>query len=86
MSSDPHSPDRRGPGAPGLEIGTMARDVTSDQVGRVMAHLSGRVYLRPPGGGREWTANPEDLRPISASESLRARVAEANRRAVRGTR
>ncbi|UED88465.1 hypothetical protein K4G22_14145 [Streptomyces profundus] len=64
----------------------MARDLTSDQVGRVMAHLSGRVYLRPPGGGREWTASAEDLRPISASESLRARVAEANRRAVRGTR
>ncbi|WP_233580658.1 hypothetical protein [Streptomyces triticirhizae] len=86
MSSNPHSPDRRRPTSLGLEIGSMARDVTSDQVGRVMAHLSGRVYLRPPGGGREWTASAEDLRPISASESLRARVAEANRRAVRGNR
>ncbi|WP_228080618.1 hypothetical protein [Streptomyces profundus] len=86
MSSNPHRPDRRAPVSSGLEIGSMARDLTSDQVGRVMAHLSGRVYLRPPGGGREWTASAEDLRPISASESLRARVAEANRRAVRGTR
>ncbi|MFD5317921.1 hypothetical protein [Streptomyces sp. NPDC127098] len=63
------------------EIGTMARDTARDRVGRVMAHLYGTIWLRPPGGGQEWTARPEDVRPISASESLSHRVAEANRRA-----
>ncbi|MFR9725661.1 hypothetical protein ACL02R_20170 [Streptomyces sp. MS19] len=63
------------------EIGTMAYDASHDRIGRVMAHLSGHIWLRPPGGGREWTALPEDVQPVSASESLRQRVAEANRRA-----
>ncbi|MDT0445861.1 hypothetical protein [Streptomyces johnsoniae] len=63
------------------EVGTMARDVSRGRVGRVMAHLYGTVWLRPPGGGQEWTARPEDLAPVTASESLSPRVAELNRRA-----
>ncbi|WP_243745314.1 hypothetical protein [Streptomyces hainanensis] len=74
-SSAPSTP----PSVP--EIGTMARDTSRDKVGRVMAHLYGTVWLRPPGGGQEWTARPEDVHPISASESLSQRVAEANQRA-----
>ena len=79
MTGNP--PARHGGTAQLPEIGTMARDLRSDKIGRVMAHLSGHVWLRPPGGGREWTARPEDVVPISASESLRQRVAEANARA-----
>jgi hypothetical protein len=43
---------------------------------------SGRcqVYLRPPGGGIEWTAAPADLEPVVVSEGLSARVAEENAR------
>ncbi|WP_258534343.1 hypothetical protein [Streptomyces sp. PT12] len=63
------------------EVGTMVRDTTRDTVGRVMAHLHGTLWLRPPGGGQEWTARPQDVLPLSASESLSSRVAELNRRA-----
>lgn len=63
------------------EVGSMARDRSRDQIGRVMAHLFGAVWLRPPGGGQEWTARPEDVTPVTASESLSPRVAELNRRA-----
>ncbi|MDT0342027.1 hypothetical protein [Streptomyces litchfieldiae] len=63
------------------EVGTMVRDLSRDKVGRVMAHLYGAIWLRPPGGGQEWTARPEDITPVTASESLRGRVAELNRRA-----
>ncbi|RKN38061.1 hypothetical protein D7294_25635 [Streptomyces hoynatensis] len=62
----------------------MARDTRTDKIGRVMAHLSGHIWLRPPGGGREWTAHPDDVTPVTASESLRQRVAEANARARHG--
>jgi hypothetical protein len=60
------------------EAGTLARDTRRNKVGRVMGHLGPYVQLRPPSGGREWDAKPEDVQPISASESLSARVAEAN--------
>jgi hypothetical protein len=63
------------------DVGSMVRDIARDRVGRVMAHLYGAIWLRPPGGGTEWTARPEDVTPVSASESLRGRVAELNRRA-----
>ncbi|WP_053171485.1 hypothetical protein [Streptomyces sp. SBT349] len=62
----------------------MVRDTSRDKVGRVMAHLHGTLWLRPPGGGQEWTARPQDVMPVSASESLSSRVAELNRRARHG--
>lgn len=61
-----------------LEVGTLARDTKRNKVGRVMGHLGPYVQLRPPSGGCEWDAKPEDVQPISVSESLSARVAEAN--------
>ncbi|MEU4682341.1 hypothetical protein [Streptomyces xinghaiensis] len=63
-------------GAP--EVGTLTLDVKSGRVGRVMDHLGSRVQLRPPSGGIEWDARPEDLRPVDTSELLAARVAERN--------
>ncbi|TDC77833.1 hypothetical protein E1283_06435 [Streptomyces hainanensis] len=66
--------------APTPEVGAMARDSTADRVGRVMAYECGLVWLRPLGGGREWTAPLERVRPVGLGESLSPLVAEANRR------
>ncbi|MFD6287150.1 hypothetical protein [Streptomyces sp. NPDC060205] len=51
-------------------------------------HLDGYVWLRPPGGGMEWTARPGEVEPVDADAPegdlpeglLRARVAIANAR------
>ncbi|MET7796701.1 hypothetical protein [Streptomyces decoyicus] len=53
-----------------------------------MDHLDGYVWLRPPGGGLEWTARPNDVEPATEAAGhgsphdtvLRARVAVANAR------
>jgi hypothetical protein len=42
--------------------------------GRVMAHEDDLVYLRPVGGGREWTARAEDLRPPTDNECASIRT------------
>ncbi|WP_255308083.1 hypothetical protein [Streptomyces marincola] len=77
MTVNPHSPVTP-------DVGTMAHDAVRDRIGRVVAHFHGAVWLRPPGGGTEWAARPEDLTPLPVSASLRARVAELNRRARHG--
>jgi hypothetical protein len=61
-----------------LEAGTLALDTKTDRVGRVMGRQGGRLYLRSVTGGREWEAEPEDVRSANAAEKLRARVAEVN--------
>lgn len=53
-----------------------------------MDHLDGYVWLRPPSGGLEWTARPDDVEPATDAADhgsphdtvLRARVAVANAR------
>lgn len=50
------------------------------EVGRVVDRWLGTVYLRPVGGGKEWTASPEELEPVTTSDVLSPRVAEANKR------
>ncbi|WP_236072989.1 hypothetical protein [Streptomyces tardus] len=42
------------------------------------------VQLRPLGGGREWDAEPRELRAMSQTEVLSALVAELNARSRRG--
>ncbi|MGK5532750.1 hypothetical protein [Streptomyces sp. URMC 129] len=79
MTGNHFAPNESG-AAPLPEIGTMALDRSRGMIGRVMAHLHGTIWLRPPGGGHEWTARPEDVTPLTASESLRARVKELNHR------
>jgi hypothetical protein len=59
-------------------VGSLVLDEKRDRVGVVMDRQGGRVYLRPPQGGREWEAAPEDVRPARAGDELRARVAEIN--------
>ncbi|MGW6054449.1 hypothetical protein [Streptomyces sp. NPDC055189] len=51
-------------------------DTRRMRLGRVMGHEGPYVQLRPPGGGREWDARPEDVRPAREEEVLRASVAE----------
>ncbi|GAA2367658.1 hypothetical protein GCM10010417_31920 [Streptomyces carpaticus] len=45
-------------------VGALVRDTVTQRTGRVMAHQSGRVWLRPEGGGREWAALPEDVEAL----------------------
>jgi hypothetical protein len=61
------------------DVGSIAYDMASDRVGVVMARSEGRVFLRPVGGGREWTTDPGQVRPATVSEQLSARVGEMNR-------
>ena len=73
--------ERKGNGHP--DVGTMVWDSVRDRLGLVMDQERACLYLRPPGGGIEWQARPEDVEPVSASEALSPRVAEANRRSRR---
>ncbi|MEV6958109.1 hypothetical protein AB0M97_02660 [Streptomyces sp. NPDC051207] len=50
----------------------------------VMGHEGPYLQLRPLSGGREWDAEPADVRPLTAEELLRARLAETNERSRTG--
>ncbi|OYP15708.1 hypothetical protein CFC35_15340 [Streptomyces sp. FBKL.4005] len=66
-----------------LPVGQLAHDARRERRGIVMDHLDGFVWLRPVGGGTEWTALPGDVRPMDVRKQealLRARVASANAR------
>ncbi|MFF6993558.1 hypothetical protein ACFY93_01140 [Streptomyces sp. NPDC008313] len=67
-----------------LPVGELALDVRQQKRGIVMDHQDGLVWLRPEGGGTEWTALPSDVRPPHvrerAEELMWARVARANAR------
>ncbi|MFE5828674.1 hypothetical protein ACFQ8W_00130 [Streptomyces sp. NPDC056508] len=45
-----------------------------DRIGRIQARYAGSVYLRPPGGGKEWAVPPEELRRPTEEERERIRV------------
>ncbi|MBZ6475624.1 hypothetical protein [Streptomyces griseocarneus] len=51
------------------ETGALVIDARLDKVGQVMGHEGPRLQLRPPRGGREWEAAPEDVRPVTHAES-----------------
>ncbi|MCK1797466.1 hypothetical protein MTQ01_15830 [Streptomyces sp. XM4193] len=65
-------------------VGEVVRDLARERVGRVMGREGPYVQLRPLGGGREWDAEPRELRPMSRTEVLSALVAELNRQSRRG--
>lgn len=65
--------------------GTLVVDSRQNRRGVVMDRTGSRVQLRPEGGGREWDARPEDVRPVSAAEALWPQVDAANARG-RGAR
>ncbi len=64
--------------------GDTVRDARTGRVGVVMDRCGERFFLRPLGGGREWEADPRDIRAISRAEVLSARVAAVNTRHRRG--
>ncbi|MER5912472.1 hypothetical protein ABT124_18765 [Streptomyces sp. NPDC001982] len=67
-----------------LPVGQLAYDTRQERRGIVMDHLDGFVWLRPEGGGTEWTALHGDVQPLNVREQaealLWARVAAANAR------
>ena len=62
------------------DIGELAVDTASARVGTLTCRAGGTAWLRPPGGGLEWTTNATAVRPATAAERLSGRVAEANAR------
>ncbi|GEC09929.1 hypothetical protein SSP24_75840 [Streptomyces spinoverrucosus] len=53
-------------------------DTGTRKVGKVMGFEGPYVQLRPIGGGREWDAKQENLKPVTVSDGLSAAVAAAN--------
>ncbi|WP_331448507.1 hypothetical protein [Streptomyces prasinus] len=72
------------PEATRLPVGELAHDARWEKRGIVMDHQDGFVWLRPEGGGTEWTALPADVQPLNVRERAEAlmwaRVAKANAR------
>ncbi|SFL60227.1 hypothetical protein SAMN05192584_12271 [Streptomyces pini] len=58
-------------------------DALYDEIRKTVGEFQDRdaayYLLRPVGGGREWAALPEVLRPATQAELLSARVKAANR-------
>ncbi|MER6086964.1 hypothetical protein [Streptomyces bluensis] len=72
-------PDRT-PVPPTPVVGDLAYDTLRDRYGIVMERGPGQVHLRPRGGGREWTAQPEHVELARPGEALSSQVARANAR------
>nr|WP_107416864.1 hypothetical protein [Streptomyces sp. CC53] len=51
-------------------MGEAVRDTSTGRVGLVMGRIGGYVQLRPPGGGREWDASPDNLESVPMSTAL----------------
>lgn len=66
-----------GDGVP--QVGDLVYDEVQERLGRVMAVEERRLFLRPVGGGREWTAARGQVREPTASERLSPRIAAMNR-------
>ncbi|MEW2050489.1 hypothetical protein [Streptomyces sp. NPDC005476] len=67
-----------------FETGTVVYDPVSDSVGEYRGNAGPYALLRPLGGGREWEAHPESLRPATPGERLSAGVRAANSRSFQG--
>ncbi|MFF3819388.1 hypothetical protein ACFYYD_22790 [Streptomyces bluensis] len=63
---------------PRLSPGTVVRDEQRNRIGEVMGAEGPYLQLRPLGGGREWDAEPDRVRPATTAERLSAAVAAAN--------
>ncbi|WP_203615700.1 hypothetical protein [Streptomyces sp. SID13726] len=71
-------------GAAPLEPGAVVYDPASRKVGEYRDKAGPYAMLRPVGGGREWEADPAQIRPATPSERLSAGVKAANARAGQG--
>jgi hypothetical protein len=54
--------------------GTVLKDLTRDTYCEFQAFLDGVVWVRPVGGGCEWTVHPNDVRRATYAEKNRARA------------
>ncbi|MEV6972570.1 hypothetical protein [Kitasatospora sp. NPDC093806] len=51
--------------------GELVHDHRTNRTGVLMDTIAGKLYLRPPGGGIEWTAHPTHIgRPMSPPGSV----------------
>jgi hypothetical protein len=67
-----------------LKPGAIVRDTRTARLGEFMEQRGGVCYLRPHGGGREWTAPASTVEVVPPFEALGLRVALANRRSAEG--
>jgi hypothetical protein len=67
-----------------IEQGTLVYDPQKDKVGEYRGKAGPYAMLRPLGGGREWEADPESVRPATPEERLSASVRAANSRSGNG--
>jgi hypothetical protein len=49
-------------------VGALLVDTTRDAIGEFRDKMGIRFYLRPIGGGREWSVSPEYVRPATPAE------------------
>ena len=68
------------PGVP--RAGTLVVDSRQNRRGGVMDFTGSCVQLRPEGGGCEWDARREDVRPVSVTETLWPKVQAENSRST----
>ncbi|MEO3751753.1 hypothetical protein [Streptomyces sp. B6B3] len=47
------------------KVGSLARDTELGRLGKVMDYQSGRVWLRPVEGGREWDVQPDRVELVA---------------------
>jgi hypothetical protein len=62
------------------DLGDTVEDTGTRRIGKVMGFEGSYVQVRPVGGGREWDARPENLRPVTDADALSSAVAVANAR------
>jgi hypothetical protein len=60
-----------------IQVGDLVRDTRRERVGVVMDRSHGQVWLRPPAGGREWTAKIGEVQP---ADELSVKVSLVNKR------
>ncbi|WP_265861260.1 hypothetical protein [Streptomyces sp. SKN60] len=65
----------------GPERGDFLYDVVARKVGEYRGVAGPYAMLRPIGGGREWQADPEKVRPATRDERITAGVRAVNERA-----
>ena len=61
-------------------LGDTVEDTEASRIGKVAGFVGPYIQLRPIGGGLEWDARPERLRPVTAGTALSEGVSLANAR------
>ncbi|MGW1144300.1 hypothetical protein ACWD6I_04375 [Streptomyces sp. NPDC002454] len=68
-----------------LRVGDLAYDTVKGVLGVVMdtSTEAGLIYLRPQGGGVEWTVQRDHVRLATATDQLRPTLAAVNAQSLR---